>query len=60
MKTQCQFLSENEQLKIHDQSIRILEEAGVKFLSDKALKVLANNGARVDYTEKLVKTPLIR
>jgi trimethylamine--corrinoid protein Co-methyltransferase len=57
MKTQCQFLSENERLKIHDQSIRILEEVGVKFLSDKALKVLANNGAKVDYTEKLAKIP---
>jgi len=33
MKTQCQFLSENEQLKIHENSIKILEEVGVKFLN---------------------------
>ena len=57
MKTHCQFLSENEQLKIHEKSIKILEEVGVKFLSDKALKVLEKNGARVDYAEKLAKIP---
>jgi len=57
MKTQCQFLSENEQLKIHENSIKILEEVGVKFLSDKALKVLENNGATVDYAEKLAQIP---
>ena len=57
MKTHCQFLSENEQLKIHENSIKILEEVGVKFLSDKALKVLENNGATVDYAEKLAKIP---
>ena len=55
MKTQCQFLSENEQLKIHEQSIKILEEVGVKFLSKKALKILEKNGAKIDYTEKLAK-----
>lgn len=57
MKTQCQFLSENEQIKIHDQSIKILEEIGIKFLSKKALKILEKNGAKVDYTEKLAKIP---
>ena len=57
MKTQCQFLSEDERLKVHEKSIKILEEVGVKFLSDKALKVLEKNGARVDYSEKLAKIP---
>jgi len=57
MKTQCQFLSENEQLRVHEKSIKILEEVGVKFLSDKALKVLEKNGAKVNYTEKLAKIP---
>jgi trimethylamine--corrinoid protein Co-methyltransferase len=57
MKTQCQFLSESEQLKIHEKSIRILEEIGVKFLSEKALKVLQKNGAKVNYSEKLAKIP---
>ena len=57
MKTQCRFLSEDEQLKIHEKSIRILEEVGVKFLSDRALQVLEKNGARVDYSEKLAQIP---
>jgi trimethylamine--corrinoid protein Co-methyltransferase len=57
MKTQCQFLSENEQSKVHENSIKILEGIGVKFLSEKALKVLEKNGAKVDYTEKLAKIP---
>jgi len=57
MKTQCQFLSEDEQLKVHEKSIKILEEVGVKFLSEKALKILEKNGAKVDYSEKLAKIP---
>lgn len=57
MKTQCQFLSEDEQSKVHEKSIKILEEIGVKFLSAKALKVLEKNGAKVDYSEKLAKIP---
>lgn len=57
MKTQCRFLSEDEQLKVHERSIKILEEVGVKFLSEKALKVLETNGARVDYREKLARIP---
>ena len=55
MKTQCQFLSEDEQLRVHERSINILEQVGIKFLSDKALKILGKNGAKVDYGEKLAK-----
>ena len=57
MQTQCQFLSEDEQAKVHENSIKILEEVGVKFLSNKALKILDKNGAKVDYAEKLAKIP---
>jgi len=57
MNTQCRFLSEDEQLKVHESSIKILEEVGVKFLSEKALKILEKNGARVDTKEKLAKIP---
>ncbi|HHE74787.1 MAG TPA: hypothetical protein ENL37_06845 [Desulfobacteraceae bacterium] len=57
MKTQCRFLSEDEQLKIHERSIKILEEVGVKFLSEKALKIMEKNGASVDKKEKLAKIP---
>jgi len=57
MKTQCQFLSEDEQLRVHEKSIKILEEVGIKFLSDKALKILEKNGAKVDSSEKTAKIP---
>ncbi len=57
MKTQCQLLSEGEQERVHEKSIKILEEVGIKFLSDKALQVLEKNGAKVDRSEKLAKIP---
>ena len=57
MQTQCRFLSEDEQLKVHERSIKILEEVGVKFLSEKALKIMEKNGARIDTKEKLAKIP---
>jgi trimethylamine--corrinoid protein Co-methyltransferase len=57
MLTQCQFLSEDEQRNIHAKSLKILEEVGVRFLSDKALKVMADSGAKVDYSEKIARIP---
>jgi trimethylamine:corrinoid methyltransferase-like protein len=49
MFTQAQFLSQEEQQIIHDESIRILEEVGALFHSKKALGILEKNGARVDH-----------
>jgi trimethylamine---corrinoid protein Co-methyltransferase len=57
MHTTAQFLSESDQQKIHKESIRILEEIGVKFLSDKALKILSANGAIVNMDDKIAKIP---
>ncbi|OQY08351.1 MAG: hypothetical protein B6I22_01005 [Desulfobacteraceae bacterium 4572_123] len=57
MHSTGQFLSENERLRIHEESIRILEKIGVKFLSDKALKILSANGARVNMDDKIAKIP---
>jgi trimethylamine:corrinoid methyltransferase-like protein len=36
MRVQCQILSEDEQQKIHDDSIRILEQIGTQFMSHRA------------------------
>ena len=33
MRAQCQILSEDERQRIHDESIKILQQVGVKFLS---------------------------
>jgi len=43
--------------KIHDTSIKILEEIGIKIRSQKALKLLESNGCKVDFDSKLAKIP---
>jgi trimethylamine--corrinoid protein Co-methyltransferase len=57
MSVQCQILSENQKQKIHSESIRILEEVGTKFLSEKALEILKHHGAKVDPDTKIVRIP---
>jgi len=57
MQFQCQLLSEAEKEKIHEESLRILWEAGVKFHSQKALHLLEANGARVDHETKIAYIP---
>ncbi|MCP4689384.1 MAG: hypothetical protein GY859_15125, partial [Desulfobacterales bacterium] len=54
---QCRILSEDDKQTIHSESIRILQEVGAKFLSDKALQILKKNGAKVDAGEKIAKIP---
>ena len=55
MWVQCQILSEDERQKIHDESIKILEEVGAKFMSDRALKILKDHGARIDTETKTAR-----
>jgi len=57
MFTQSQFLSQEEQQIIHNESIRILEEVGALFHSKKALDILEKNGARVDQDSNIAKIP---
>ena len=57
MRPQCQILSEEERQQVHDQSVRLLQEVGAKFLSDRALKLLSDNGARVDRESRIAKIP---
>ena len=57
MRVQCQILAEDERQKVHDESIKILEEIGVKFLSDRALKVMNDNGAKIDKSSKIARIP---
>jgi len=57
MKFQSQILSENEKEQIHVETMRILWEAGVKFHSLKALRLLEANGARVDHETKIARIP---
>jgi len=57
MGVQCQVLSEAEREVIHAESIRILEEIGVKFLSETARKIVSDHGARVETGSKIAKIP---
>ncbi|MDM8541959.1 trimethylamine methyltransferase family protein [Desulfococcaceae bacterium HSG9] len=57
MSVQCQILTQEDKQKVHAESIRILQEVGVKFLSDKALKILKENGAKVNNDTKIAKIP---
>jgi len=57
MRVQCQILSEDERQKIHEESIKILEQVGAKFLSKRALKILNDNGATIDQDTGIAKIP---
>ena len=57
MQFKCQLLSEAEKEQIHRESLRILWEAGVKFHSQRALRLLEANGASVDQETKIAHIP---
>jgi trimethylamine--corrinoid protein Co-methyltransferase len=57
MSLQCQILTEDQKQKIHSESIRILGEVGAKFLSEKALQILKDNGAKVDTDTQIARIP---
>ena len=57
MRTQCQFLSESEKERIHRDSLKILSEVGVRFMSPKTLDILKKHGAKVDRDSKIAKIP---
>jgi len=54
---QIQFLSELDVKKIHEATLMVLETTGVRFPSEKALKIFAEAGAKVDFKEQRVKIP---
>ncbi|MEI7615840.1 MAG: trimethylamine methyltransferase family protein [Actinomycetota bacterium] len=51
------ILRENQIEQIHKTSLDILKVIGFKFESDKALKILEENGCEVDYNTKIAKIP---
>ncbi len=57
MQTASQFLSSEEQHTLHDDSLKILREVGAFFHSDRALDILAKNGADVDKDSKIARIP---
>jgi trimethylamine--corrinoid protein Co-methyltransferase len=57
MKFAAQFLSEDEQNRIHKDTVRILAEVGVKFHGDRALPLLEKHGAKVDWDARIARIP---
>jgi trimethylamine---corrinoid protein Co-methyltransferase len=57
MKQHNQILSEEEKQNIHQQSLKVLADVGIRFMSKKALTILKQNGAQVDFDNQLAKIP---
>jgi trimethylamine--corrinoid protein Co-methyltransferase len=57
MQVQCQILSKIEKQIIHEKSLRILDEIGVMFHSQKARQILKKHGAKVDEASAIVTIP---
>ncbi len=57
MRLTAQILSEDEQDRIHNLSLRILEEVGIRFHGDRAPKILQEHGIKIDSVDKLAKIP---
>jgi trimethylamine---corrinoid protein Co-methyltransferase len=53
MNMQAQVLSFEEKRLIHEESMRILEEVGILFPSERALDILETGGARIDRDKKV-------
>lgn len=52
-----QLLSESEIHNIHTKSLQILEQVGLGFQDKDALKIMDDNGCRVDHKKMVVKFP---
>ncbi|RLI45353.1 hypothetical protein DRO69_05465, partial [Candidatus Bathyarchaeota archaeon] len=51
------LLSDDEIVHIHETSLKILQEIGIKVFSKKVQSLLAENGAKVDAPRSIVKIP---
>ncbi len=56
-KLKINILDDEDIKKINQTALDILEEVGVLFPSEKALKIFADAGANVDFGKKIVKIP---
>jgi trimethylamine--corrinoid protein Co-methyltransferase len=57
MRYEAAFLSPDEQARVHEESLRILAEVGIRVHGDVALPLLAGAGAEVDADTRLVRIP---
>lgn len=52
-----QILTEEQMEEIHRGSLEVLEHTGVRFESERALKLFAKHGCKVDFEERRVRFP---
>ena len=57
MRYGATFLTDNERDRVHEASLRILAEAGVRFHGERALPLLAGAGAEVDLDAGVARIP---
>jgi trimethylamine--corrinoid protein Co-methyltransferase len=57
MRYGATFLDDGEQMRVHEASLRILAEAGVRFHGERALPLLADAGAHVDPEAGIARIP---
>jgi len=58
MLGQYRILSDDEQQRVHDGSIRVLGEVGVQLMSDRALRILGDSGAKIDTESRIARIPV--
>jgi trimethylamine---corrinoid protein Co-methyltransferase len=51
------YLSDEQLTNLQDATLSIMERTGVKFPSEKALKVLAEHGVKVDFEKQIARFP---
>jgi trimethylamine--corrinoid protein Co-methyltransferase len=57
MHLTAQILTEEEQNSIHNMSIRILAEVGIRFHGDRAPRILRENGIKINPEDKIARIP---
>ena len=57
MKFSAKVISKDEQVRIHEESLNILSEVGVKFLGKTAIPILKKNGAKLDEESRIARLP---
>ena len=59
MRYEAAFLSADEQARVHETSLRILADVGIRVHGDVAVPLLAEAGAEVDAERGLVQDPAL-
>ena len=57
MHLTAHILTEEEQHRIHNMSLRILAEVGIRFHGERAPRILRENGVKIDPEDKIAKIP---